>query len=116
MKIVPHAEIFTPDHPLYKAYLDGFKKTPGHLLADVLRENQGRYQVTSVLPDRVINEAQASGSEVTDPLTLSILRTKTIDISLEHLRGNDPETTRIIYGARVFPDHPGEEPGGSSGG
>lgn len=110
MRIVPYAEIFNSDHPLYKAYLDGFKKTPGHLLADVLRENQGRYQVTSVLPDRVINEVQANAVELNDEFTINVLRTKNVNISLEHLRDYDPEATRIVYGVKVLPDRPEEAP------
>lgn len=51
MKLTTYAEVFGPDHFMYQQYVAGFKKTPGHLLRDVLKETNGRYQVEMSCPN-----------------------------------------------------------------
>lgn len=104
LTITPYAEVFDSMHPHWQAYLDGIKKTPGHLLRDVLAETGGRYEVVGDLPDRVLDDVRwgiAAGS--TDPALAEVARSGEIRVSLEHLRDHDPDTTRIVYGCRLGP-------------
>ena len=103
MKLTTYAEVFAAGHPLWQAYQDGFKKTPGrHLLRDVLTETSGRYETTADLPDRFLADVRreiAAGS--TDASLIDVARSGQVRISLEHLRGHDPATTRIVYGCTL---------------
>ena len=113
LTITTYAEVFDAAHPLWQAYLDGVKKTPGHLLRDVLAETGGRYEVTADLPDRVlaiVRRGIAAGSA--DPALAEVVRTGEIVVSLEHLRHHDPATTRIVYGIRLGPGDCGLDPAG----
>lgn len=105
MRITTYAEVFTPEHWLWQAHENGIKKTPGHLLDDVLKETGGRYEVTANLPERFLTEVRsaiAAGS--TDDSLTDVARSGEIRISLEHLRGHDPATTRIVYGCTLGAD------------
>jgi len=101
MKFSTYAEVFTPDHPLWKAYQDGLKKTPGHLLRDVLRETGGRYEVMTEVPRRLREKMLQVADLGADSELAAAANATWVPVSLEHLRGHDPDTTRIVYGCRV---------------
>lgn len=109
MKLTTYAEVFGPDHPLWQAYVSGFKKTPGHLLKDLLEETNGRYEVDTVLADVFLQQlreevAKASARrQIPDSAITAALASGRIVVPFEHLRGLDPETTRIVYGCRFEP-------------
>lgn len=103
MKLSTYAEVLTPDHPLIKAYQDGLKKTPGHLLRDVLRETGGRYEVMTEVPRR-LREKMLEAADLEGDSRLADAEATWVPVSLEHLRGHDPDTTRIVYGCRLDPE------------
>ena len=105
MKLTTYAEVLTPDHRLWQFYEDGVKKTPGHLLRDVLTETGGRYEVRADLPERILAQVRrAIAAGCTDTSLTGVVRSGEVRISLEHLRGNDPATTRIRYGCALSSD------------
>lgn len=101
MKFSTYAEVFTPDHPLHEIYEGGFKKTPGYLLQDILRETGGVYEVSTELPQRVREEVRRMARLTSDAKLAAVADTESIRISLEHLRGHDPSSTRIVYGCQI---------------
>lgn len=115
MRLVSYADIFTPEHPLYKAYQTGQKKTPGHLLADVLKESGGKYETSVVLPQKFLREVAEKAAQTGNATLAAAAKSETFRISLEHLRGNDPNTTRIVYGARLERDESDPPLGDCSG-
>ena len=104
MQLTTYAEVLTPDHPIWQPYLVGSKKTPpGRLLRAVLAETGGRYEVTADLPEKFMAEIRQAAAESADPTLAGVAGSGMICISLEHLRGHDPETTRIIHGCTLGP-------------
>jgi hypothetical protein len=105
MRLESYADVFTPDHPQYQAYLRGEKKGPGVLLADVLHETGGAYEVTVILPQKFLRRIAATAAETGDVELAAAAGSERFVVSLEHLRGLDPATTRIVYGTR-FDERP----------
>jgi hypothetical protein len=101
VRLVGYADVFTPEHPLFNSYLAGHKKTPGRLLADVLEETGGEYEVDIVLPDRFLADVARAATEAGDSRLAAAAKVQTFRVSLEHLNGYDPNTTRIVYGVRL---------------
>lgn len=105
MKLTTYAEVFTPEHRLWPFYKAGVKKTPGHLLRDVLTETGGRYEVTTDLPERLLADVRrAIAAGCTDTSLTDVVESGEVRISLEHLRASDPATTRIVYGCALSSD------------
>ena len=100
-KIVEFAEVLTSEHTQYKAYAAGIKKTPpGVRLGDVLARTEGVYQVDQAFPE-LIQDMLRIAAEVSNDSALTAAADRGgAKISLEHLRGIDPNT-RIVYGHRV---------------
>jgi hypothetical protein len=97
-----YAEVLTPEHSQYKMYAAGIKKNPpGRLLRDVLAQTRGVYEIGLPLPaemrDNMRRVAELSG----DSELLRIANLSKVPVSLEHLRGLDPETTRIVLGHMI---------------
>lgn len=101
MRFSTFAEVFTLDHPLMKAYQAGYKKTPGHLLRDILTETGGRYEVMTEIPERTREKMQQMADLTADSKLSEAAQAAWIPVSLEHLRGHDPDTTRIVYGCQL---------------
>lgn len=101
LRLVGYADVFTSEHPLYDAYLAGHKKTPGRLLAEVLEETGGRYEVEIILPDRFLDDVAEKAAATGDSRLAAAAKVRTFCVSLEHLTGYDPNTTRVVYGARL---------------
>lgn len=104
VRLTTYAEVLTPDHPIWQPHLNGSKKTPpGRLLGEVLNDTGGQYEVTADLPDRLMVDIREAAAMSTDTTLVEVARTGRILISLEHLRGLDPDTTRIIHGYTLGP-------------
>lgn len=101
MELTTYANVWTPD----MLYIDGVKRRPGHLLRDVLKENDGSYTVTASLPEVLIAAIRQEVASTGDADLVAVAKTGTISISLEHLRGFDPTTTRIVYGVSWAGQH-----------
>jgi hypothetical protein len=107
MRLETYAEVFTVDHPMAQAYRDGYMKTPGRLLREYLEENDGRYEVVLDMPIPLRESVRRLAERNGDAKTAAIARLERVRISLEHLRGHDPDTTRILVGTRLYPE-PGD--------
>jgi hypothetical protein len=96
-----YAEIFTPDHPLAEKYEAGIKKSPGLLLADVLRNSGGAYATKVGLSNRFRDEVRRLGQASGDERLLDLAAQSEVTVSLEHLRYVDPAATRVVIGYRI---------------
>jgi hypothetical protein len=104
LRLVTHAEVLTPDHPIWQPYLNGSKETPpGRLLRDALNDAGGQYEFAADLPDKLIVDVRKAAAMSVDPTLAEVARTGKIWISLEHLRDLDPDATRITYGWTLEP-------------
>lgn len=101
MKLETYAEIFSADHPMMQEYRDGFKKTPGRLLRDYLDESGGRYEVVLDMPGRLRESVRRLAERNGDAEMAAISEIEQVRISLEHFRGYDPDTTRIVVGTTL---------------
>lgn len=99
MKFTTYADVVTADSPSRVA--SAGTPNPGELLADLLRESGGRYEVVLTLSDRARAELRRM-AELSSNRQIAVVATRdTVTISLEHLRDHDPETTRVAYGFMV---------------
>lgn len=111
MRLEPFVEIFTPDHPMINA-AGGGVNFAGHLLRDVLRENGGRYEVATELPDRDRDSILQTAERTANRRLAAQVSSNKFVVSLEHLRDLNPDTTRIVYGLRLHKEPgDGETPG-----
>jgi hypothetical protein len=107
MTIKTYADVLTPEHEMHRAYRDnGISRTPGRLLSEVLAETGGRYEVMVELPERFLADVRREAETSDDAVVAAVARTGAMSISLEHLRGHDPATTRIVYGCDFTPAEP----------
>lgn len=107
MKFSTYAEVVTSEHVMMQAYRDGLRKTPGHLLRDVLKETNGRYEVITEIPPRVRDNMIQVADRTRDATLAARAKDPQVRVSLEHLRGYDPDVTRIVYGFALEPE-PGD--------
>lgn len=96
-----YAEVLTPDHVTWKAYIAGIRKTPpGVLLKEILKRTGGVYEnkleLTENFREQVRKLAQLTG----DKELRELAKLPAVTISLEHLRDVDPET-RIVCGYQL---------------
>lgn len=98
MRLVSYADVYTSDHSLYNAYQNGRERTSGHLLADVLEETGGKYEVILDLPQKFLRQVSENAAATDDSELAAAAEATEFRVSLEHLRGHDPSTTRIVYG------------------
>lgn len=111
MRLETFVEIFTYDHPMVNAAGGGINFA-GHLLRDVLRENGGRYEATTELPDRDRDSILRAAERTGNSRLAALASTNKFVVSLKHLRDLDPDATRIVYGLRVHKEPgDGETPG-----
>jgi hypothetical protein len=101
MKFETFAEVFSADHPMMEVYRNGFMKTPGILLRDYLEQSGGRYETVQEVPARLRERVRQLAERNGDADMAAIARIEKVQISLEHLRGYDPDTTRIVVGTRL---------------
>jgi hypothetical protein len=107
VRLETYAEIFSADHPMMQEYRDGFKKTPGRLLREYLEESGGSYEVVLEMPIRLRESVRRLAERNGDAEMAAIAKIERVRISLEHLRGYDPDTTRIVVGTTLHAE-PGD--------
>jgi hypothetical protein len=94
-----YAEVLTPDHIQWKVHARGLGcgRGPGLVLQEVLYRNGGRYETTMPLRDEIREQARICAEVSGDQEMARIAGLSEVTISLEHLRGLDPDT-RIVCG------------------
>jgi hypothetical protein len=94
-----HAKVLEPDDPSMRIYEAGLRPCPGPpglLLADVLRRAGGVYATTTPLPPQLRDKISEIAELTSDAELLAIAHLTEIPVSLEHLRGLDPQTRIVI--------------------
>lgn len=69
---------------------------PGALLADVLRQTGGVYETTTPLPPGLRDDIREVADLTSDPELLAIADLTEVPVSLDHMRGLDPQTRIVI--------------------
>lgn len=90
-----YAKALEPDDPAMRIYEAGFSTCPGppgQVLADVLRRTGGVYATTTALPPHMRVQIRAVAELTSDTELLAIADLSEVPVSLEHLRGIDPQT------------------------
>lgn len=104
-----YAKVLEPDDPSVRIYEAGLRLCPGQpglLLGGVLRRTGGRYHTTTQLTPRLRDDIREVAQLTSDADLLAIASLTEIPVSLEHLRGLDPQTRIVI---RVSLDYEGDE-------
>jgi hypothetical protein len=96
VKLTTYADVVTPGRPTGVG-----PDNAGELLAEVLSRSAGRYETTIDLPDRVRDHLRRLATLSGDAELAATAERPDLTISLEHLRQQDPDSTRIVYGFRV---------------
>ena len=94
-----YAKVLEPDDPSMRIYEAGLRPCPGPpglLLADVLRRTGGVFATTTPLPPRFRDDIREIAELTSDAELLAIANLTEIPVSLEHLRGLDPQTRIVI--------------------
>jgi hypothetical protein len=94
-----YAKVLEPDDPtmlIYEAGLRPCPGPPGLVLADVLRRTGGAYQMTTPLIPRFRDDIREVAELTSDPELLAIADLTEVSVSLDHLRGIDPQTRIIV--------------------
>ena len=120
-----YAEILQPGHPMMKNYARAMKSRPsryrpaeidqalraepGVVLADLLQRTGGVYETTTKLTPKARADIREIAELTSDDELLAVSGLPEVPVSLEHLRGTDPQT-RIVVGYRLDVT-PAESPG-----
>ncbi len=94
-----YAKVLGPDDPAMRIYEAGLRACPGQpglVLADVLRQTGGVYQTTTALMPQLRDDIREVAELTSDPELLAIADLTEVPVSLDHLRGLDPQTRIII--------------------
>jgi hypothetical protein len=94
-----YAKVIEPDDPSMRIYEAGLRTCPGQpglLLADVLRRTGGVYRTTTPLAPQLRDDIREVAELTSDAELLAIAELTEVPVSLEHLRGLDPQTRIII--------------------
>jgi hypothetical protein len=96
-----YAEVITPDHITWKAYIAGIRKTPpGVALKEILERTGGIYENRLELTERFREQAHKLAQLTGDQELMKLAGLPAVTISLEHLRHLDPQT-RIVCGYQL---------------
>lgn len=102
-----YAQVLAPDDQAMKMFAAGIKKKrPGEPLADVLERSSGRYETTLHFPPKFREELRQVGELTSDQHLLALAELTELPVSLEHLRGVDPQTRIVVRGELNY--EPGE--------
>src|SRR5215472_7676282 len=104
-----YAKVLEPDDPAMRIYEAGLRSCPGEPgipLAEVLRRSGGVYQTTTPLIAQMRDDICEVAELTSDAELLKITELTEVPVSLEHLRGLDPQT-RIIIRSEL--DYEGDE-------
>jgi hypothetical protein len=94
-----YAKVLEPDDPTMRIYEAGLRACPGEpgmALAEVLRRSGGAYQTTTPLIPHMRDDIREVAELTSDAELLKIAELTEVPVSLEHLRGLDPQTRIII--------------------
>lgn len=94
-----YAKVLEPDDPSMRIYEAGLRPCPGPpglVLGDVLRRTGGAYQTTTQLGRQLRDDIREVAELTSDAGLLAIAELTEVPVSLEHLRGLDPQTRIII--------------------
>lgn len=94
-----YAKVLEPDDPTMRIYEAGLRACPGEPgmpLAEVLRRSGGVYQTTTPLVPHMRDDIREVAELTSDAELLKIAELTEVPVSLEHLRGLDPQTRIII--------------------
>ena len=94
-----YAAVLEPGDPSMRLYEAGLRPCPGPpglVLADVLRRTGGVYETTTPLLPRFRDDIREVAELTSDAELLAIADLTAVSVSLEHLRGLDPQTRIII--------------------
>jgi hypothetical protein len=106
-KFTVYAEVLTPEHLQMKAFASGVKKKlPGQTLREILQRTGGVYETKAYFTPDFREHVRQVAELTSDDHLRVIAGLPDVPVSLEHLRGVDPET-RIVVGSRLVYE-PGE--------
>lgn len=94
-----YAKVLERDDPVMRIYEAGLRTCPGLpglLLADVLRRTGGVYETTAPLLPEFRDDIREVAELTSDPELLAIADLTEVPVSLDHLRGLDPQTRIVI--------------------
>ena len=94
-----YAKVLESDDPTMRIYEAGLRACPGPpglLLADVLRRTGGAYETTTPLVPELRDDIREVAELTSDLDLLAIADLTEVPVSLDHLRGLDPQTRIII--------------------
>lgn len=94
-----YAKVLEPDDPSMRIYEAGLRPCPGPpglLLADVLRRTGGAFQTMTPLAPDFREDIREVAELTSDAELLALAELTEVPVSLEHLRGLDPQTRIII--------------------
>jgi hypothetical protein len=98
-----YAKVLEPGDPAMRIYETGLRTCPGQpglLLGDVLRRTGGVYETTASLLPQFRDDIREVAELTSDPELLAIADLAEVPVSLDHLRGLDPQT-RIVIGTEL---------------
>jgi len=101
-RLQPYAEVLRDDHPEARAFAVGkLASQPGRLLRQYLDESGGVYEFKMPIIDSLRADARELATLNGDAELMAAADQDYYLISLEHLRGLDPDKTRIVCGLRL---------------
>ncbi|GAA1886183.1 hypothetical protein [Asanoa iriomotensis] len=105
-RLRPYAEVVDEQHPTMQAFRAGkVERQPGRLLRDYLAESGGAYEFNMPIGER-LKQQIIELATLNDDAELKATATKShYVVSLEHLRGLDPNKTRIVVGLSLDYTH-----------
>ena len=104
-----YAKLLEPTDPAVRIYQAGLRTCPGKpglLLGDVLRRTGGAYRTTTPLTARLRDDIREVAELTADAGLLAVAELTEVPVSLEHLRGLDPQTRIVI---RAHLEYEGDE-------
>ena len=94
-----YAKVLEADDPAMRIYEAGLRACPGPpglVLAEVLRRTGGVYETTTPLVPRLRDDIREVAELTSDPELLALADLTEVPVSLDHLRGLDPQTRIVI--------------------
>ncbi len=94
-----YAKVLDADDPAMRVYEAGLRScpaAPGLLLGDVLRQTDGVYETTTPLSPRLRENIREAAELTGDLELLAAAELSEVPVSLDHLRGLDPQTRIAI--------------------
>jgi hypothetical protein len=105
-----YAKVLEPDDPAMRIYEAGLRTCPGQpglLLADVLRRTGGVYETTAPLLPQLRDDIREAAELTSDPELLAIADLTEVPVSLDHLRGLDPQARIVIRAELCYEEDEG---------